>query len=184
MSEYRIRSTGEVKTQGQIRSMNPDVSLPKVWTAATCNGLGIDPVFAAPRPTPAEWNRIVRDGVEFDGSRWVEKWAEVPMFVEYTDEEGVTVTVQEQIDARVAAEASERRSQQRCTARQARLALAANGSLEAIEAAVAAQGGAAAIEWEYANEIERSSPLIGALAGGLGWTEEDLDALFELAVTL
>lgn len=84
----------------------------------------------------------------------------------------------------LAAEASERRSKQRCTARQARLALAANGSLEAIEAAVAAQGGAAAIEWEYANEIERSSPLIGALAGGLGWTEADLDALFDLAVTL
>ena len=46
MSEYRYRSTGEVKTQGQIRSDHPNTSLPKVWTAATCDGLGIDPVQA------------------------------------------------------------------------------------------------------------------------------------------
>ena len=50
MSEYRIRSTGEVKTQGQIRSMHPNVSLPKVWNANVNETLGIDPVIASPKP--------------------------------------------------------------------------------------------------------------------------------------
>ena len=64
MSEYRIRSTGEVKTQGQIRSDHPNTSLPKVWTEATCDSLGIDPVLPSPQPTPsADYKVVVRDGV-------------------------------------------------------------------------------------------------------------------------
>ncbi len=109
MSEYRIRSTGEVKTQGQIRSDHPNTSLPKVWTAATCEGLGIDPVLPSPQPAPsADYKSVVRNGVEQDDAgNWVYAWAEQDMFREYeeevTDEEGVTttnvVTVQDQIDA-------------------------------------------------------------------------------------
>jgi hypothetical protein len=186
MSEYRIRSTGEVKTQGQIRSMHPNVSLPKVWNANVNETLGIDPVLASSSPDPSgDYKVVVRNGVEQDANgNWVEAWAVAPQFPEYTNEEGVVVTEAEQIAAYEARMAAERRSKHRCTARQARLALAASGSLEAIEAAVAAQGGAAAIEWEYANEIERSSPLIAGMAASLGWSEEDLDALFDLAVTL
>ena len=113
MSEYRIRSTGEVKTQGQIRSDHPNTSLPKVWTEATCDSLGIDPVLPSPQPTPsADYKVVVRDGVEQDAnSNWVYAWTEQDMFTEYTeevtDEEGVTttnvVTVQDQIDAYEAA---------------------------------------------------------------------------------
>ena len=50
MSEYRIRSTGEVKSQGQIRSDNSNVSLPKVWNDNVNETLGIDPVLASPKP--------------------------------------------------------------------------------------------------------------------------------------
>ena len=31
--EYRIQSTGEVKTQGEVRRMHSNTSLPKVWDA-------------------------------------------------------------------------------------------------------------------------------------------------------
>jgi len=113
MSEYRIRSTGEVKTQGQIRSDHPNTSLPKVWTAATCDSLGIDPVLPSPQPAPSgDYKSVVRNGVEQDAnSNWVYAWIERDMFTEYTeevtDEEGVTttnvVTVQDQIDAYEAA---------------------------------------------------------------------------------
>ena len=109
MSEYRIRSTGEVKTQGQIRSDHPNTSLPKVWTEATCDSLGIDPVLPSPQPTPsADYKVVVRDGVEQDAnSNWVYAWTEQDMFTEYTeevtDENDVTttnvVTVQAQKDA-------------------------------------------------------------------------------------
>jgi hypothetical protein len=48
--EYRIQSTGEVKTQGEVRRMHSNTSLPKVWDANVCTALGIDPVLAAPKP--------------------------------------------------------------------------------------------------------------------------------------
>lgn len=172
--EYRVRTTGEIKTKATLIAENANVSFPTVWTNATLDYLDVDVVNPTPIPAASgPYVSVVRNGAELIDGLWYMAWTEVDMF-----------SSQEEIDAYEAAEAAQRRSGQRCTARQARLALASNGSLEAIEAAVAAQGGAAAIEWEYANEIERSSPLIGALAGGLGWTEEDLDALFELAVTL
>ena len=110
MSEYRIRSTGEVKSQGQIRSMHPNVSLPKVWNANVNETLGIDPVLASPRPDPSgDYKVVVRNGVEQDANgNWVWAWTESDMFQEYTetDENGVetTVTVQAQIDAKVAAD--------------------------------------------------------------------------------
>lgn len=71
------------------------------------------------------------------------------------------------------------------TARQARLALLGAGKLDMIEAALAAipgsEGRAAQIEWEYALEIRRDSPLIGALAPLLGLTGEQVDDLFRAA---
>ena len=98
MSEYRIRSTGEVKTQGQIRSMHPNVSLPKVWNTNVNETLGIDPVIASPKPEPSgDYKTVVRNGVEQDANgNWVWAWTENDMFQEYTDEEGVTHSVADQ----------------------------------------------------------------------------------------
>jgi hypothetical protein len=98
MSEYRIRSTGEVKTQGQIRSMHPNVSLPKVWNANVNETLGIDPVLASPKPDPSgDYKTVVRNGVEQDANgNWVYAWTENDMFQEYTDEDGVTHSVADQ----------------------------------------------------------------------------------------
>ena len=98
MSEYRIRSTGEVKTQGQIRSMHPNVSLPKVWNANVNETLGIDPVLASPKPDPSgDYKVVVRNGVEQDANgNWVWAWTENDMFQEYTDEDGVTHSVADQ----------------------------------------------------------------------------------------
>ena len=106
MSEYRIRSTGEVKTQGQIRSDNPNVSLPKVWNDNVNESLGIDPVLIAPAPAPsADFKVVVRNGVTQDANgNWVQAWIEREMFTEYTDDEGNTVTVQAQKDAKTAAD--------------------------------------------------------------------------------
>lgn len=117
MSEYRIRSTGEVKTQGQIRSDHPNTSLPKVWTEATCDALGIDPVLESPKPAPSgDYKVVVRNGVEQDASsNWVYAWTERDMFTEYTDDEGNTVTVQAQKDAYDAANTASLAASQRAT---------------------------------------------------------------------
>ena len=64
------------------------------------------------------------------------------------------------------------------SARQARLALLAAGLLDQVEAAVATAGGSVRIEWEYATVNERASPLLAAIAGALGLTDAQVDALF------
>jgi hypothetical protein len=72
--------------------------------------------------------------------------------------------------------------------RQARLALLGAGLLDAVEATIAAmegaEGKAAQIEWEYATEVRRDSPLVAGLTAALGLTEEQLDSLFLQAVAL
>lgn len=112
MSEYRVKTTGEVKSQGQIRKDNPNVSLPRVWNANVCEVLGIDPVLASPKPdTTGDYKTVVRDGVEQDANNnWVYAWTERDMFSTYTDEDGVTHTKAEQeqaYQARKDAEAAE-----------------------------------------------------------------------------
>lgn len=69
------------------------------------------------------------------------------------------------------------------TMRQARLALLSAGLLDAVDAAIAAAPRAVQIEWEYATQIERASPLVGAIAAGLGLDDGDLDALFIAAAS-
>ncbi len=74
------------------------------------------------------------------------------------------------------------------TMRQARLALLGAGLLAQVNTAVASMpgttGGAARIEWEYAQEVRRDSPLVAALSDALGMSEETLDNLFKAAAGL
>ena len=101
MSEYRNRSTGEVKSQGAIRKSMPNTSLPRIWTEEICNFLGIDPVLEAPAPTPSgEYKVVSRNGVVQDANgNWVEAYVERDMFADYVDEDGVTVTKASQEEA-------------------------------------------------------------------------------------
>jgi hypothetical protein len=95
MSEYRNRTTGEVKTQGQWRSANPNTSLPRVWKAATLDALNLDPVLRSPAATVGQYQTSARDGVEQDANgNWVEKYVARDMFADTTetDEDGNVVT--------------------------------------------------------------------------------------------
>ena len=110
MSEYRNRTTGEVKTQGQWRAANPNMSLPRTWKAATLDALNLDPVLRSPAATTGAYQNSVRDGVEQDANgNWVEKYVARDMFAD-TTEDGVTTTKAEHeaayqatLDAAVAA---------------------------------------------------------------------------------
>lgn len=99
MSEYRVKATGEVKSQGQIRRDNPNISLPRVWNANVCEALGIDPVLASPKPsTTGDYKVVVRNGVEQDANgNWVYAWTERDMFADTTEtvvaEDGTESTV-------------------------------------------------------------------------------------------
>ena len=88
MSEYRNRTTGEVKTQGEWRKLNPNVSLPRVWNQNVFDTLDIDPVLAGAKPTEVgAYQNVVRDGVVQDANdNWVENWVVRDMFQD--DEDG------------------------------------------------------------------------------------------------
>ena len=92
MAEYRNRTTGEVKTQGQWRAANPNMSLPRVWKAATLDALNLDAVLRSPAATTTAYQNSVRDGVEQNANGdWVEKYVARDMFAD-TTEDGVTTT--------------------------------------------------------------------------------------------
>ena len=109
--EYRIQSTGEVKTQGEVRRIHSNTSLPRVWDANVCSALGIDPVLEAPKPEVTGYTQAVRNGATQDAKgNWVQAWSVVDMFQDYTDDEGVTHTKADQeaayqadLDAKAAA---------------------------------------------------------------------------------
>lgn len=111
MGEYRNRNSGEVMTMGQIRKLNSNTSLPRVWDANVCSALGIDPVLEAPKPEVTGYTQAVRNGATQDAKgNWVQAWSVVDMFQDYTDDEGVTHTKADQeaayqadLDAKAAA---------------------------------------------------------------------------------
>lgn len=69
------------------------------------------------------------------------------------------------------------------TPRQIRLKLLELGLLDTINNMLE-QNAAWKIEWEYATEVLRNSPLISGLASELGLSDEAIDALFIEASTL
>lgn len=92
MGEYRMKD-GSLKSQGEIRKLNPNVSIPKVWNADVCASLNIDPVLASPAATTTAYQISVRDGVEQDASgNWMEKYVAREMFADTTDQDGVKTT--------------------------------------------------------------------------------------------
>jgi hypothetical protein len=110
MSEYRNRTTGEVKTQGEWRAANSNMSLPRVWKQATLDALDLDAVLRSPAATTTQYQNSIRDGVVQDANgNWVENYVARDMFADTTDEDGVTTTKAEHeaayqatLDARVA----------------------------------------------------------------------------------
>ena len=95
MAEYRNRSSGEIKTDTQLRVANKNMSLPKIWNSSVHDALNVDPVLEAPAPEPsAAYKAVVRNGAVQDGKgNWVYAWKEQEMFTEYTDDNGDVQTV-------------------------------------------------------------------------------------------
>ena len=118
MTEYRDRTTGELKNQGQLRRDNPNMSLPKVWNEFTFDALNVDPVLRAPKPTEGigAYQTVRRNGVTQDANNnWVEAWEIADMFSD-TTEDGVTTTKAEHeaaYQARLDSDAAERNRSER-----------------------------------------------------------------------
>ena len=95
MGEYRERTTGEIKTQGELRRDNPNMSMPRVWGNSVCDALNVDPILAAPKPTEGigQYQFVARNGAVQDASdNWVEAWEIKDMFTDTTDKDGKKTT--------------------------------------------------------------------------------------------
>ena len=92
MAEYRHTTTGEVKTQGEWRGLNKNVSMPRTWNVNVLTALSLEAVLASPAATTSQYQTSVRDGVEQDANgNWVEKYVAQDMFAD-TTEDGVSTT--------------------------------------------------------------------------------------------
>lgn len=95
MPEYRIRATGEIITD--LKRAFPNASIPMVAAPADLDALGVDSVMEGPQPaTTTPYQFAYRDGVEQIGDQWFTKYAIGPVFADYTNDEGVTHTAEEQ----------------------------------------------------------------------------------------
>lgn len=77
-------SNNEILTLGQVKSLHPTSSFPKVLTEAMCVSLGIAPILPSPKPQPASaLQQVILDGaVLTDEDIWVQSWIEVDKFSE------------------------------------------------------------------------------------------------------
>lgn len=79
MAEYRIRETGAVVTESELRAMYPNTSFPYVLTEELVNDLGADVVFEGPQPTATKYQVVYRDGVEQIEGKWYTKYSVADM---------------------------------------------------------------------------------------------------------
>ena len=89
---YRVRTNGSIASQGEIRKLFPNTSLPRVWDEAVLNHLGIDPIFESPTPTTTRYQIAHKNGVEFKNNKWMWAWTIGPVF---TDNEEATAAEQQ-----------------------------------------------------------------------------------------
>lgn len=77
---YRIKSTGEIKSQGEIRGMHPNTSFPSQWSNELVENLGLDPVLESAAPATTRYQTAVKNGVEQDAKgNWVWAWTVTDM---------------------------------------------------------------------------------------------------------
>lgn len=77
---YRLRSTGEIRSQDEIRQAHPGTSFPSVWTPQLVNNLGLDPILDTPAPAVTRYQTARQDGIQQDAAgNWVWKWVVVDM---------------------------------------------------------------------------------------------------------
>lgn len=162
----KVDETGAHRiTVTDLRLAHPEWSFAEEPSAESLAEFGVLPLLAVEPPEAGFGERIEELAPAFVDGEWHQVWTVAEISPE------------------------ERRAAIRpVTMRQARLALLGAGVLSGVEPALAAmpspQREAAEIEWEYASEVRRDAPLIAAIGGALGLSDEQIDDLFLAAAAL
>lgn len=99
MAEYRIRETGAVMFEGELRSYLAANDGPSfdVLTSEVMEAIGVDPVLEGPQAvTVPPYQFSQRAGVESIGGQWFTKYVAGPIFTDTTDADGAVITAAEQ----------------------------------------------------------------------------------------
>tara|TARA_R110000824_G_scaffold392930_1_gene591624 strand:+ start:1603 stop:2121 length:519 start_codon:yes stop_codon:yes gene_type:complete len=81
MTDYRVRESGDIKSQGEIRKLNPNTSIPKIWDSNVCDSLGIDLVMVSPKPESNDpFKQFVLQGAIESNGGWVQNYVEMDLF--------------------------------------------------------------------------------------------------------
>ena len=177
--KYRNQD-GSLVTKSQLKSeaVSNNISLPKVWGAATLESLGVDPVLASPKPDVGDYEVAVGAGAVQSEGNWVEAWKVQPMFTA-TEE----ATVEQQIAEYDASKLQKRREGMSVSNVDLRLAMNEEGVYGAVEGAMAKSTNTTELEiqWNFSSTINRLDPWVVEITSALDMTEDQVDALFSKA---
>lgn len=152
-------------SHADIRAAYPQVSFPATMSDAALADVGLVPVLSSAWPThdPNREELVELLPTQVNGA-WVQLWRVDPLPPE---------TISERLQARREAMVISRF--------QGEAALYQAGLLDDVEALIAGADPLVQIAWQRVTEFRRLSPMIASIAQALGWTDEQLDALFETA---
>jgi len=78
--EIRIRQSGQVVTESEFRSLNPNTGFPQLLTVEILDNFGADPVFEGAQAQPTRYQTAFRDGVtQDDQGRWFTQYSVADM---------------------------------------------------------------------------------------------------------
>jgi hypothetical protein len=188
--KYRKRTDGSLATKSELKSQNTNTSLPKVWTEAALEFLGVDPVLPSPKPDVGDYEVAVADGARFvlikpdnDSGNWVEAWKVQPMFTQYVDDDGKAVSVEQQIAEYESNKLQKRREGMTVSNVDLRLAMNQEGVYGAVEGAMAKSTKTTELEiqWNFSSTVNRLDSWVLEIAEALGMDDNQVDELFSKA---
>jgi len=129
-------------------------------------------------------------GLQFDWARESQYPTPIPCFFgvcpvdSLINVNGITAELNQSDYEQMRADEMDARKVKSVSMRQARLQLLALNKLTTVNSAISTMSEAAQIEWEYATDVQRTNPLVPAMAALLGWSSTDTDSYFAEAVKL
>lgn len=111
--DYRNKTDGEIYSEVALRNSNPNMSLPREFTAATLEALNVEPIYPSTPPAVENHQKAVPSGTEKNSDgQWVYAWTVESKFTDtvITDSEGneTTITADEQLAKMLENEAADK----------------------------------------------------------------------------
>jgi hypothetical protein len=80
---FRVRETGELQSEIEVRRRFPNTSIPKIMNQGVCDALGVDPILESPQPSPGRYFNVRKDGVVQNAQgAWTWNWVVEEMTAE------------------------------------------------------------------------------------------------------